>query len=334
MRKTIGEYLDEPSEFFWWMNHSVTSIITLNAAVNCGLLDALGDTPTALEELSSACGIAPEQLGRIVNFLAAEQIVSLSPDGKVAHTSRSRRLPSAKAAIACETIGFQAGIPLHSAMRKGVTSYEERFGKPVFVHLGENPVLAATFAEFMGYLTSLVEGFVFTQHAFEPFEVAVDVGGSHGGLLLKLLARHPTARGILFDLPEVAAMVTDAVVKNEQGNRVEIVAGDFFESVPAGDLYLLKMILHDWDDTKCIAILRNIRKAISPRGRIAVVDYVLPETPQPHPAFAMDIAMLIWATGRERKLSELRTLFEATGFVFDRLTENPLGQSVVEAVPA
>ena len=332
MDTPIGHYLDDPKEFFWWLNHSVTSVVALNAAVNMGLLGALGDAPATVEELAAKCGIAADKLGRIVNFLAAEEIVSLLADGRVVHTSRSRALSGLKSALAWESNCFEAGIPLHRALRKGTTSCEERFGKPVFALLRGNPDMAAVFSDFMGYLTRLVESFVFTQHRFEPFTRAVDVGGSHGGLLLQLLARHPHASGILFDLPEVTAIVADEVGGAEHGDRVEIVGGDFFESVPSGDLYLLKMILHDWNDEECKAILANVRKSIVPGGRIAVIDYVIPEVPRLHPSVAMDIAMLIWATGRERKLSEFHELFGASGFAFDRLTENPLGQSVVEAV--
>jgi hypothetical protein len=328
----IGQYLDDPNEFFGWFSHSVASIIILNATANSGLLDKMGDAPVTIEELSAGCGIPPDKLLRIVNFLAAEEIVSLLPDGRVAHTRRSRSLPSIKSAIACGVIRFQAGIPLYQALRRGVTSYEERFGKPVFEHLREHPETAAVFADFMSFLTTLVEDFVFTHHAFRRFERAVDVGGSRGGLLLHLLDRHPGSRGILFDLPEVTAMVADAVGVAAHGDRVEIVGGDFFESVPAGDLYLLKMILHDWNDEECIEILKNIRKSIAPGGRVAVIDHVLPETPRQHPGMDMDVTMLVWATGRERKLSEFRALFDAAGFAFDRVTENPLGPSVVEAV--
>lgn len=128
-------------------------------------------------------------------------------------------------------------------------------------------------------------------------------------------------------------MFENAVKSAEHGERVKFIGGDFFTSVPdGGDLYLLKMILHDWDDEECINILKSIRAAIAPGGRVTVIDYVLPEVPQPHPSNSMDLWMMIWATGRERKLSEFKLLFDAAGFSFDRVTKNPEGQSVIEAV--
>ena len=331
---TLGRYLDEPNEFFWWLNQSIASVIALNGALRSGLVDALDDEPATIQELSEASDIPAAPLERLVRFLAAEEVVALTPDGRVGHTSRSRRLPALKSAVACCVMGFEAGIPLDAALRNGVTSYEYRFGKPVFDHLAEHPDTAAVFANFMAYLTTLVEEFVFSHHRFVPFDLAVDVGGSHGGLLLSLLARHRASRGIVFDLPDVAEMVADQISSAEHGDRVEVVGGDFFASVPTADLYLLKMILHDWNDAECIAILRSIRAAIAPGGRICVIDYVLPEPLRPHPGNAMDIAMLVWSTGRERRLCEFNSLFDAAGFAFARLTENPFGQSVIEAVPA
>ncbi len=103
--------------------------------------------------------------------------------------------------------------------------------------------------------------------------------------------------------------------------------------MPAGDLYLLKQILHDWNDAECIAILKTVRAAITPRGRLAIIDFLLPEVPVPSGALTMDIAMMVWATGRERQLSEFESLLDAASFRLDRVTENPHGQSIFEAVP-
>ena len=115
---------------------------------------------------------------------------------------------------------------------------------------------------------------------------------------------------------------------------VQFVGGSFFDEVPKADLYLLKVILHDWSDAECIAIRRTIAKAIKSGGRITVIDDLLPEPPAPTGGLSTDLAMMISATGQERKLSEFEALFEAAGLRLDRVTENPNSQSVIEAVPA
>jgi len=155
-----------------------------------------------------------------------------------------------------------------------------------------------------------------------------------GVFLLGMLEQHPGARGILFDLPDVVEIARPMVAASPLAERVEIVGGSFFESVPAADLYTLKQILHDWHDEECERILRSIRAAINPGGRLAVIDHLLGETPQPDEAQSTDVAMMVWDTGRERKQSEFEALFAATGFRLDRVTRNPSGHSVIEAVPA
>jgi hypothetical protein len=329
--QTLGQTLSDPTEFFWWLNNALHSHLVLNAANRAGLFERLGDTPVSVDELSAGCGIPSDKLARLLYFLAAEEVVILLPDGSVKGTAASRKLPAMQAKLDNFIHGFEAGICLYEGLHNGRTPYEERFGKPVFA---EHPERAASFAGLMAHMSGMVEAFVFTQHAFKPFKMAADIGGNHGGLLLKLLDQYPGTRGILFDLPEVITMVTDSVSSTQHGGRVELVGGDFFQAVPAADLYLLKMILHDWSDAECVTLLQNIRRTMHPDGRIAVIDCVLPETPRPDFGNAMDMAMLIWTTGKERKLSEFKALFAAADLTLDRVTENPAGQSVVEAVAA
>lgn len=333
MEPTFGQRLENPVQWFNWINNQWTMWTLLRALCESRLLDHLGDEPVSFDDLAHATGIGADKLERMASYFAAEDLLTMNGDGKVAHTPHSKYLHANMDVIAVFIHALDAGTPMTEALRQGKTPYEVRFGRPVFEHLADAPETAKKFAALMSFMTSLGNGFVFSQHEFEPFELAVDIGGSHGELLLELLSLHPDARGVLFDLPGVAAMVTDAVRNAKHGDRIEIVGGSFFESVPAADLYLLKMILHDWSDEECVKILGSIRKAIRPGGRLAVIEHVRPETPHSHPTYAMDIAMLVWDTGRERKRSEFESLFESAGFRLDRLTENPAGPSVVEAIP-
>lgn len=333
MNYTLGPVLDSPVEFAKWLTHSTSTLVVLFAVSKTGVLEKLGEQTMSVGELADACGLPADKLRRLLNYLAAEGVLTMLPDDHVQGSKRLAFLASIADTLNCHRHYMEAGIPLAEALPTGRPPYEIRFGKPCFEHLGENPELAKMFGGFMVFLTSLVEQFIFSNHEFKPFSVAVDLGGNHGSLLLKLLSYHPQAKGILFDLPEVTEMTAPKVKQAAGGDRVEIVGGSFFESVPVGDLYLLKMILHDWSDEECIKILQNVRKSIVPGGRLAVLDCIVPETPSPNLSNSLDIGMMVWDTGRERKLSEFKTLFDAAGFRFDRVTENPDGQSVIEAVP-
>jgi hypothetical protein len=186
----------------------------------------------------------------------------------------------------------------------------------------------------MSRTTAILEDFVFAHHRFEPFELAVDVGGSHGRLMMALLKAYSNARGIVFDLPKTAEQASRIIAESTVADRIEARGGDFFKSVPDGaDLYLLKQILHDWGDEDCVKILSSIRAAIADRGRLAVIEYLLPDVSVNHPGFAMDIHMMVLSTGRERTLAEYEALLATAGFRLDRVTENAQGQSVAEFVP-
>ena len=146
-------------------------------------------------------------------------------------------------------------------------------------------------------------------------ETVVDVGGGNGSLLRELLGRHPALRGIVFDLPET--------VRDEStfGDRCTFVAGDFFESVPAGDVYVLSTILHDWDDERAAAILRTIR-AHAPAGtRVLVIDAVVQPGNDPQGAKWLDLLMLTLAGGRERDEAQWRALLDRAGIVTVRIED-------------
>ena len=334
MRQPIGPLLEDSNVFFNWINGAACALIGLHGSLRTGLVDAIASEPKSIDQLADDVAIPAEHVARLVTFLAANRLADLLPGGYVVENAHTAQLRDAASCVECTVLGTVAGSHLDEALRQGKTAYEICFGQPVFAHLGSNPTLGATFNDFMGFMTRRQSGFVFENHSFKPFETIADIGGSQGDLLMAMLQHHPGARGILFDLPEVAVHAESRIAASPFADRIEIAIGSFFESVPSADLYTLKMILHDWNDKECESILRSIGAAINPGGRVAVMDQILPEVPTPGEALDMDIAMFIWDTGRERKLSEFESLFEASGFRLDRVTENPSGISVIEAVPA
>lgn len=334
MRKSIGELLDNPTHFLHWLHGETARFAAVNAIVKLDLLRHIGRTPVPADTLAARGKLDAGLVRRLCEYLAAEGVLGIDDAGHFFSTPRSDQLLD-KVDVMVHTASWAraAGMHLHEAIAQGRTAYEMHFGKPVFEHLKEHPDLAAIFGRAMSFTTAIAEAHLFASHRFHPFKLAVDVGGNHGSLLLRLLSEHPAARGILFDLPETCAQAQHPVSASACADRVEIVGGSFFESVPAGgDLYLLKQVLHDWNDEECSGILRKVREGIIPGGRVAVIERVIPDDYQPHTGFDFDMLMMIWTTGRERRLAEFKQLFADCGFTFDRFTENPDGMGVIEAV--
>jgi hypothetical protein len=340
LAKTIGELGINTGEFLDWYGHAQASIIVLSAIARARVLDHLGDAPRSAAEMAADAGFDAKQLGRLLAFLGSQGVLAVDEAGRYAHSDFSRMMrtdhPASLQAILSVTHNlFTTGEALPQALATGQMAQQIAHGQNFFEMLREDPVKADDFSRFMTTTTALADQFIFTKHVFMPFGLAIDVGGNHGSLLLRLLADQPQARGILFDLPEVIAQARPVVDAHPCGARVETASGSFFESVPAGgDLYLLKQILHDWEDEKCVTILRAIRAAIAPGGRLVVMDRLLPEQPRwPHPAYQMDLYMMLLLGARERKLSEFESLFAQSDFRLDRVTEDPNVPCVIEAVP-
>ena len=305
------------------------------AAARLRIADAIGDAPASVEEIAAATGTRADMLGRLLNALAGAGFFARDEDGRFTHTDLSRLLradhPLSQRSFVESVFGhehYAAWGDIEESLRSGVTAFDHHYGMGVFDYFTEHPQVAALFSEAMTGTTRLMEAVLLASYTPPPFTLAVDIGGSQGTLLAGLLSRHPEGRGILFDLPDLVAQVRP----NLADDRIEAIGGDFFKSVPEGDLYLLKLILHDWTDAQSEAILANIRKATRPGGHVAIIESVLPETPAPHPGYLMDLNMMVMTGGRERTASEFGALLDHTGFNVERVTLTPSLLSVVEAV--
>jgi SAM-dependent methyltransferase len=169
---------------------------------------------------------------------------------------------------------------------------------------------------------------------FSIFGSVVDVGGGNGQLLAAILNRHPVLQGILFDLPAVADRARTIFTDSDLSGRCRIVGGDFFSSVPAGvDAYVLRHIVHDWEDNEAVAILRNCREAMNPDGKILVAETVIPPGNEPCFGKWLDLMMLL-VGGRERTEQEYRRLFSAAGLNLNRVVSTAAEISIVEGMRA
>jgi hypothetical protein len=163
--------------------------------------------------------------------------------------------------------------------------------------------------------------------------LALDIGGASGDLVRAMMRANPELNGGVFDLPHIVPAAVQAAKAEGLDGRFTTVGGDFFESVPAADLYLLKYILHDWDDASCVRILRNCLASLVSGGRIVVIDLLVGQTGRPGLAPLMDMNMLAMTGGREREIAELDSLFAAAGL--RRVKVSSAGAfAVIEARPA
>jgi len=217
------------------------------------------------------------------------------------------------------------------ALRSGERQTVTTLGAEIFDYFTRTPSEADAFTEAMEGLTTTVAQEVARILDFERVERVVDVGGASGALLVPLLEANPGLEATLFDLPNIIEGEAFAGIPEPIRQRLDKVGGDFFRGVPAADFYLLKWILHDWDDERCLTILRNCRKAIAPGGRIAIVEFVMGSPGESSVAALMDLNMLVMLTGRERSFAEYGKLLAEAGFGDVAITATVTPMSVITA---
>jgi hypothetical protein len=316
----------------YWASYSIM------AAARLGFADALDDGATPVVRIAERTGAHPDATYRLMRALASVGIFREEDGRAFAHTPLSMALkkdvPGSMHGLAAMTSMLHARAwpeILHS-VRTGETAFGKVFGKEVFDHLLTDAEAARAFDAAMASLTATTSQAVVAKYDFGGFDRIVDVGGGSGALLTAILGKFPKPRGVSFDLPRATERAHATLDKAGLGGRAEAVGGDFFASVPAGDCYTLKMILHDWDDDKSRAILRTLRKSIASGGRLCVIEAVVPPGNTPSPVKFLDINMLVMTGGRERTADEYAALFAATGFRLLRVV--PCGPTdVIEGEP-
>jgi hypothetical protein len=221
---------------------------------------------------------------------------------------------------------------LSDTVRSGESGPQHAFGSDIFSWLQneDNEEEWRIFNAAMTSFSSATSRAVAEAYDFSGFQRICDIGGGHGYLLNAVLGQAPQATGVVFDLPGVV----EGADTETLGDRIECVGGDFFETVPAGaDCYTMKHIVHDWSDEHCRTLLGNIAAAMDPDGRVLLVELVMPDTAEPHPAKFMDINMLaITEGGTERTEAEFATLFEAAGLKLRAVHETESLVCIIEAV--
>jgi hypothetical protein len=303
-------------------------------AAKLRVADALTEGPRSAHDLAAQTGADPDALYRVLRLLSAHGIFVEHEAGTFANSESSELLRDAPGSFRDFALVFgeefyPAFGGLQRTVETGEPSFDAFFGQAWDDYLAAHPEKSARFNRFMagGGKEAIVE-------ALGPWrgdETVVDVGGGNGALLEALLGREPELRGVVFDLPHVAAEAEQRIGAAGLADRCRVVAGDYFEGVPEGaDVYVLSRILHGWDDERARAILRAVRRAVANDGRLLIVNGVVAPPNDPGETL-LDLVMLA-VGGRERTESEWRPLLESGGFELARIRPGP-PQSVLEALP-
>jgi hypothetical protein len=294
------------------------------AAVRLRLPQLLVNGVQTVEALALQASCHQPSLHRLLRALTSIGVVSEPEPGRFALTETGRWLdadaPGSLAAWAelCGTNAWAAWGLLHECVRTGTSVRKQRGGAGGFEHLARDAAAALLFNRAMVGLSSPVAASVAAEVDFAGVQRVVDVGGGFGELIVAVLMAHADMTGVLFDMAHAIGPAQERITAAGVGQRCELVAGDFFDAVPAGgDIYFLKSVLHDWDDGQCTAILVACAKAMGADARLLVVERLMPEhledSPQHRSIARGDLNMLITQEGRERTLGQYRTLLQAAG---------------------
>lgn len=317
--------------FAAWVSQGITAVADLRVA------DALAAGPLPIEALAGKVGADPDALGRLLRALISQGIFAQRDDGRYELTPLAESLRS-DAPVSMAPMARFIGARQHrehwslltEAIKTGASVVPGLRGKDFFGYLSDEPEFGQIFNDAMTGLSGLSIGPVVEAYDFTRFATIVDVAGGHGRLLGAILASAPDAQGVLYDLPEVIAGAP-ALLRETHAERVRLAEGSFFDSVPTGaDAYILKHIIHDWDDDASVRILRNVRSAAPAGAALLLVETVIPEDDSPSMAKWTDMEMLIANNGRERTAGEYRRLFEAAGFEMVGVIDTASRFSIIE----
>ena len=304
----------------------------LATAVRMNVFDQLSDEPTTAHSLAEHAATRPEPTYRLLRALSVigavvelpERRFTLGPLGKLLR----KDAPCSFAPLTLNNAapwGAEVSWTLLHSMKTGESGFRSRFGKSMFEWLNEHPADERLFSEAMSTFSGLEIGAILASYDFSRHAKVVDVGGAHGDLLAAVLAAQTQINGTLFDVPSVVDRATALARPDGFRQRCSFVGGDFFASVPSGsDLYILKHILHDWDDERALRILCNIERAMPSGARLLIAEQGIAPPGVPNPGKLLDVVMLsLLECGRERSAEDFASLMSRAGLELERTSPTP-----------
>lgn len=307
------------------------------AAAKFAIADHLNDGPRTVDELAGATSTNPDALYRLLRALASVGIFVEGPPRQFSLTPLAEPLrsdvPGSKRALALMSGDeqFRAWAEIDYSIRTGKIAFERVFGKPIFDYLGEHPDKAQIFDAAMVGIHGRESNAILDAYDLSPFGVVVDIGGGNGSQITEILKKYSKMKGILFDLPHVIQRAKERIVSSGLQDRCQLVPGSFFDAVPEGaGAYILRHIIHDWDEEKCLTILRNCHRAMSSASKLLVIESVIPPDNEPFYGKFLDLVMLLIPGGKERTADEYRDLFRCAGFELTQIVPTSTEISILE----
>jgi hypothetical protein len=313
----------------------------IRVAVVLRVSELLADGPRDLAELAEATECHPDSLYRLLRALASigvyeelrDRRFRSTPLGEVLESDRPDSL-APWAEHTARPYVRQAWTGLLGSVRTGENAFTSVHGQSVWEYRAKHPDEGALFDAGMVSFAATAAQLVLDAYDFAGFATVVDVGGGHGGLLTAILNRNPAQRGVLFDQEHVVAGAPELLRARGVEDRCRVVAGSFFDTVPAGgDAYVLKSVVHDWEDAEALTILRNCRRAMNEEALLLLVERNLGEANQSPAVKFSDINMLVAPGGRERTEEEYDALLSESGFRRTRTVPTADDVMVIEAAP-
>ena len=307
---------------------------SLSVAATLGVADHI-DGPTPIDKLAAATGSNADALYRMLRALAAVGVFVEHPGKQFSLTPIGERLRAndphsmrGMARMLNDDWSWDAWAELRHSIKTGGSAFEHAHGMNVFEYFSKHAEESQRFGDAMTSLTIGVTHSVVEAYDFSEVKHIVDVGGSHGILGAGIAAKFPNVRATIFDLPHV---IDEAKKQLADRPRVATAAGSFFEALPKADAYIMKSIIHDWDDASCVKILQQCRAAMEPGGRVLIVESLV--TPGPESTFTklIDLEMLVVSHGgRERTHEEYAALYKTAGLTLSRVVPTKGPFAVIE----
>jgi hypothetical protein len=319
--------------------HWITQAIFV--AAKLGIADLLLDGPRNSSELAQSTGANPRALYRLLRALASIGVFVEGSDSRFALTPMAECLQAhtpgsmrAWVLFTGEAYAFQPWGELVDSVMTGQTAFDHFHGLPIFDYYAQHPEQGKLFDAAMTGSAGPEIAAVMADYDFSGIGTLVDLGGGQGTFLSTILKVYPAIKGILAEIPAVIDGARSHLEAAHLSDRCEVVPINFFESVPAGgDAYVMKRVIHDWDDERSTIILKNCYRAMAGKGKLLLVEMVLPPGNDPDFSKWLDIAMLVYSSGCERTAEEYRDLLTTAGFRLTKITPTRSSASVIEAVP-